>query len=156
MGSVSVNATIRVGLDIMAADQVADSIERFGNRYLERVYTEHEIASCTGVTSLAVEGLAARFAAKEATIKILRSGDYQPDWRSIEVHRSPEGWCDLSLSGHAASLAHRAGIAELALSLTHEGGVAAAVVIAWCREPMTPSEGNETSGQDEFAVPGIP
>jgi holo-[acyl-carrier protein] synthase len=82
--------------------------------------------------------LAARFAAKEATIKVLRPVGHQPDWRSVEVRRHSEGWCTMALSGHAAALADQAGIAELAVSLTHEGDVAAAVVVALC--------GPETAG----------
>ena len=73
--------------------------------------------------------LAARFAAKEATIKVLRPEGHQPDWRSVEVRRDPNGWCTLALTGHAAALAEQAGIADLAVSLTHEGDVAAAVVV---------------------------
>ena len=77
--------------------------------------------------------LAVVFAAKEATFKVLRPRGHQPDWRSVEVRRDPGGWCTMALSGHAAALAGQAGIAELAVSLTHEGDVAAAVVVALCR-----------------------
>jgi holo-[acyl-carrier protein] synthase len=87
--------------------------------------------------------LAARFAAKEATLKVLRPVGHQPDWRSVEVRRHAGGWCTMALSGHAAVLADEAGIAELAVSLTHEGDVAAAVVIALC-EPGT--DGVEPAG----------
>ena len=55
-------------------------------------------------------GLAARFAAKEAAIKALRPAGPQPDWRSIEVRRDPEGWCDMHLTGEAARLAEIAGV----------------------------------------------
>ena len=130
-----------MGADLAGVQQVADSVARFGDRYLRRVYTEHEIACCPGLPSVAAAGLAARFAAKEATLKVLRPVDYQPDWRSIEVQRHAAGWCAISLSGHAAALADRAGIAELAVSLSHEGGMAAAVVVALCREPTTSIEG---------------
>jgi holo-[acyl-carrier protein] synthase len=133
--------SVRVGADLAGVQQVADSVARFGDRYLRRVYTEHEIACCPGLPSVAAAGLAARFAAKEATLKVLRPVDYQPDWRSIEVQRHAAGWCAISLSGHAAALADRAGIAELAVSLSHEGGMAAAVVVALCREPTTSIEG---------------
>lgn len=129
---MSSGTAIRVGADLTAVHQVADSVARFGDRYLRRVYTDHEIASCAGSSSVSAAGLAARFAAKEATIKVLRPTGHQPDWRSIEVRRDPRGWCSLSLSGHAAVLAHEAGIDEIEVSLTHEDDLAAAVVVALC------------------------
>ena len=68
-------------------------------------------------------GPAARFAAKEATIKVLRPDDVRIDWRSIEVHREDSGACGLRLSDSAAELADAAGISSLAVSLTHENRV---------------------------------
>jgi holo-[acyl-carrier protein] synthase len=128
--------TVRVGLDLVDVSEVATSVRHFGDRYVRRVYTSHEIACCGGSTAVVVAGLAARFAAKEATIKVLRPVGHQPDWRSIEVRREAGGWCSISLSGHAAALAEQAGIADLAVSLTHEGGMAAAVVVANCVDAM--------------------
>lgn len=136
---MSTKTAIRVGADVTAIDQVADSVTRFGARYLERIYTTHEIDSCVGDLPVRAASLAARFAAKEATIKVLRPVGHQPDWRSVEVRRDANGWCTLALTGHAAALADQAGIADLAVSLTHEGDVAAAVVVALCHpeaEPM--------------------
>jgi holo-[acyl-carrier protein] synthase len=74
--------------------------------------------------------LAARFAAKEATIKVLRPGNDAIPWTDIEVTRQASGWVELRLTGAAATLATDAGITDLALSLTHEHGTACAVVIA--------------------------
>jgi holo-[acyl-carrier protein] synthase len=132
-GSASGGTSIRVGSDIVSVCQVAESVDRFGDRYLQRIYTDHEISSCAGVPMVRAARLASRFAAKEATIKVLRPVGHQPEWRSLEVQRHEGGWCTMALSGHAASLADRAGIAELAVSLTHEGNAAAAVVVALCR-----------------------
>src|ERR1039458_2520777 len=115
---MSTGTAIRVGTDVVAVRQVADSVARFGARYLQRVYTEHEISSCTGSPTVRAAGLAARFAAKEATIKVLRPVGHQPDWRSVEVRRDSRGWCTMALSGHAAALADQAGIADLAVSRT--------------------------------------
>ena len=136
---MSTSTSIRVGADLVAVDQVSDSIASFGDRYLRRIYTEQEIASCTGAPPVTSAGLAARFAAKEATLKVLRPDGHRPEWRSMEVLRHPGGWCSMSLSGHAAELAARAGIDELAVSLTHEEGMAAAVVVALCgdEDPVT-------------------
>ena len=118
--------TIRVGADLASVAEVEASIDCFGERYLNRLFTEHELTSC----GRRPESLAARFAAKEATIKVLRPDGANPDWRSIEVRRDPSGACDLHLTGTAAEMAEAAGISELAVSLTHEGGLAAAVVVA--------------------------
>jgi holo-[acyl-carrier protein] synthase len=126
--------SIRVGADVVQVGQVADSIACFGDRYVRRLYTEHEIASCAGPPSVTSAGLAARFAAKEATLKVLRPRGHRPEWRSIEVRRHDDGWCSMSLSGYAAELAAQAGIDDLAVSLTHEAGIAGAVVVAHCQD----------------------
>ena len=131
--------TIRVGVDLVSIDEVAASVATFGDRYVTRVYTPHEIASCRrrpaadgASDTLAAESLAARFAAKEAVMKVLRPVDVQLDWRTIELHRMTGGWCEIWLSGPAADLAAAAGIEELAVSLTHEASVAGAVVVGRC------------------------
>jgi holo-[acyl-carrier protein] synthase len=123
---------LRVGTDLVPVDQVAESVARFGERYLGRVYTAHEVSCCQGTPSVVAAGLAARFAAKEATIKVLRPTGTTPPGSSIEVHRHPSGWCDLRLHGEAARQAAEQGITELAVSLSHESGIAAAVVLARC------------------------
>jgi holo-[acyl-carrier protein] synthase len=122
---------VRVGIDLVSIDSVDESIREHGARYLERVYTERELRDCRTEQGPVSERLAARFAAKEATIKVLRpSPDAAVPWRSIEVVRHSSGWVALELSGPAATLADAAGLHDFALSLTHEAGHAAAVVIA--------------------------
>jgi holo-[acyl-carrier protein] synthase len=128
---------LRVGTDLVPVEHVAASVARFGHRYVGRIYTEHEVACCQGSPSVVAAGLAARFAAKEAMVKVLRPVGHQPDWRSIEVRRDPAGWCSLALSGEAARMADEQGIREVAVSLTHEGAMAAAVVVALCAEGDT-------------------
>jgi holo-[acyl-carrier protein] synthase len=73
---------------------------------------------------------AARFAAKEAALKVLRPASIWTDWRSIEVRRHVSGWCEIVLHGEAASLAERQGLTPLALSLTHATDCVVAVVIS--------------------------
>jgi holo-[acyl-carrier protein] synthase len=141
-GSVS---GLRVGVDLVAVADIVSSVQRFGDRYVRRIFTDHEIACCRGpepmpsnddpdgtLDGYAYESLAARFAAKEATIKVLRPEGPRPEWRSIELHRAESGWCGLRLSGLAADLADRAGIDQLAVSLTHEASMGVAVVVARC------------------------
>jgi holo-[acyl-carrier protein] synthase len=123
---------LRVGTDLVPVDHVAESVALFGDRYLGRVYTAHEVSCCQGTPSVVAAGLAARFAAKEATIKVLRPVGHQPDWRSIEIRRDPSGWCAVHLTDGAARMAEEQGISNLAVSLTHESGMAAAVVVAVC------------------------
>jgi holo-[acyl-carrier protein] synthase len=128
-------SSIRVGVDLVAVADVAESVDRLGDRYVQRVYTPHEIECCRSsdrTKGYAIESLAARFAAKEAILKVLRPRGPRPEWRSMEVHRHDDGWCEIRLSGHAATLASEGGIGELAVSLTHEKTMAAAVVIARC------------------------
>lgn len=121
---------LSVGVDLVDIAEVARSVKHFGDRYLRRVFTEHEIACCQGPPDVAAASLAARFAAKEATLKILRPEDALSDWRSIEVVRLPSGACKLRLRGAAARLAVERGLGPFALSMTHEAGLAAAVVVS--------------------------
>lgn len=125
----------RVGLDLVSADSIREAIGAHGQRYLDRVYSPREISDCTTEASLDAERLAARFAAKEAAFKALRVGDAAVSWRDVEVLRDPSGSVELMLSGAAATLALETGIGHLALSLSHERGLAAAVVVAEVREP---------------------
>jgi holo-[acyl-carrier protein] synthase len=71
---------------------------------------------------------AARFAAKEATLKVLRLDDQGLDLRAIEVKQMPGGWTDLLLHGRAKQLADEAGWSSWSVSLSHEGDYATAVV----------------------------
>jgi holo-[acyl-carrier protein] synthase len=120
-----------VGTDVQAIAEVRASLDRFGARYAERIYTHHEIESVGGLDGAdAASGLAARFAAKEATLKVLRPTGAAPDWRSIEVVRSEGGWCDLALEGAARELADDQRILELAVSISHGAGVGLASVVA--------------------------
>lgn len=130
---------MRVGTDLVSVDTVRGSIETHAEHYLERVYTRRELQDCRTAEGINPERLAARFAAKEATIKVLRPRETGIPWNSIEVRRDPSGWVELELSGPAATLASAAGVTELSLSITHEGEFAAAVVVACC------SSGNTTT-----------
>jgi holo-[acyl-carrier protein] synthase len=114
-------APLRVGIDLVRVSRVEESIDAFGERFLARVFTAGELAYARAHP----ERLAARFAAKEAARKAL--GLDGVAWRDVEVTRRPNGACELVLHGAARA---QAGAAELALSLSHEGDYATAVVIA--------------------------
>ncbi len=121
--------TLRVGIDLVQVSRVAESLQRFGDRFLRRVFTEGEISYATADPAQMAERLAARFAAKEATLKALSLAD-RMTWRDVEVRRDAAGGCAVALSGGAAREAARSGTVELAVSLSHEGDYAAAVVVA--------------------------
>jgi holo-[acyl-carrier protein] synthase len=120
---------VGIGTDLAEIARVRRSIERFGDRFLERVYTPAEIAYCQRKKNFA-ESFAARFAAKEAGAKALGTGiSHGVSWREFEVVRAPSGQPSLVLSGRAAQIAHERGVARIALSLTHSGDTAMAIVI---------------------------
>ena len=125
----ALGARCSVGIDLVDIDEVERSIATLGDAYLDRLFTEHERASCTGSPRSRAASLAARFAAKEAALKVLAPDGARPEWRSIEVVRLPHGACELRLHGTAAALAEAAGLGAFSVSLTHEGNLAAAVVV---------------------------
>jgi holo-[acyl-carrier protein] synthase len=116
---------MRVGIDLVDVSRIAASIDAFGDRFLRRVFTDGELAYAQASPALTAERLAARFAAKEAAKKALDLEGVA--WRDLEVVRSPSGACHLCLHG-AARVA--AGALSFALSMSHEGDHATAVVIA--------------------------
>jgi holo-[acyl-carrier protein] synthase len=123
---------VGVGIDLVeVSDVVAALSSPRADRYLEVVYTEGERRDCAlpggGVDPAR---LAARFAAKEAAWKALGDPAMQFDWRSVEVVRARGGQPSLRLSAPAARVARSLGVRRLLVSLTHEPGHAAAVVVA--------------------------
>lgn len=130
----------RTGCDLQRVDDVSDAIRDFGARYLDRVYTPAEQASyATGGPS----SLAARFAAKEAVLKLIGTAD-GVDLRSVEI-RTAGGRPQVHLTGRAAVLADQAGIDpdDIDVSLSHTGDLAMAVAVGLGRPPISPtSEGS--------------
>ena len=129
-GEPSAANVVSVGVDLVQVSDIRDSVARFGDRYLRRLFTDRELADCSSGGD-PIPRLAARYAAKEATVKALRVLDAIPRWTSMEVKRSQAGWCDeMSLHGSAAELAAARGIGHLLVSLSHEQDAAVAVVVA--------------------------
>ena len=120
---------IGVGTDLIEIARISHSIDRFGDRFLRRVFTPREIAYCQR-KKYAAESFAARFAAKEAAAKALGTGISQGvSWLELEVARQPGGRPTLHLTGRAAQRAHHLGVANISLSLTHSKDIALAVVV---------------------------
>jgi holo-[acyl-carrier protein] synthase len=119
-----------VGTDLMETKRIEESIERFGDRFLERVFTAEEIAYCLRKKKNSAESFAARFAAKEAGAKALGTGISRGvTWKELEVRRETSGRPTLHLSGRAAELAGAMGVRRMQLSLTHSRELAMAVVV---------------------------
>jgi holo-[acyl-carrier protein] synthase len=115
-----------VGIDLVAVEQIEESMASHGDHFLERVYTPGERAASGGNPAR----LAACFAAKEATMKALQRADEGIGWRSIEVVADADGWPTIRLTGAAAALAASRGVSKLTVSLTHQRRNAAAIVVA--------------------------
>lgn len=125
------------GIDIVETSRIAQAATRWGNRFLQRVFTPQELSDCGG----RAPSLAARWAAKEATAKALGVGlrgigahavvgDQAVGWLDIEVQRGPRGEPSLQLHGTAAVQAEALGWQSMVVSLSHTGDIAMASVVA--------------------------
>jgi holo-[acyl-carrier protein] synthase len=121
---------IGLGTDLIEIERIERSVARFGERFLERVFTPGEIAYCHAKKGSA-ESFAARFAAKEAGAKALGTGISRGvSWKEFEVKRKPGQRPELHLSGRAAEIAGELGVKRMSLSLTHSREMSMAVVVA--------------------------
>jgi holo-[acyl-carrier protein] synthase len=120
---------VGTGIDIAEVPRIRKAIERFGDRFLRRVFTSAEILYCDSKANRA-ERYAARFAAKEAAMKAIGTGwNHGVRWRDCEVTRLPGGRPTLTFHGKAAEFAARLGVKHAALSLSHTAEQAIAQVI---------------------------
>lgn len=120
---------VGTGIDIAEVRRIREAIERHGERFLKRIFTDGEIQYCESKANR-VERYAARFAAKEAGMKAIGTGwNHGVRWRDIEVARKPGGRPTLLLHGKAAEFAAKLGATNIALSLTHTAEQAFAQVI---------------------------
>lgn len=118
-------ATHAVGIDMIETDRVARVLEKHPERFLRRVFTPAEVAFCRG----RVPELAARFAAKEATMKALGTGARSVAWRDIEVLPDRRGKPLVYLYGGARRRAETIGLEAIDVSLTHLESFAMATVV---------------------------
>jgi holo-[acyl-carrier protein] synthase len=138
------SGAIAVGIDVIEIDRIQRVLDDFGERFLERVYTERERERYRD----RVNELAARFAAKEATSKTLGTGIRGIRWREMEILPNRRGKPVLILHGQAAARAAALGLIDFSVSLTHSRTEAMAFVIA-----IKSSAG--TTGLPETAVGSV-
>jgi holo-[acyl-carrier protein] synthase len=120
---------IGTGVDLCEVARMREAIERHGQRILNRVFTEAEVAYSQRKANR-FERFAARFAAKEAGMKALGTGWRGGlGWRDLEVKNLPSGRPTLALHGKAAEIAEKLGVRNISLSLTHTAEQAMALVI---------------------------
>lgn len=123
------------GIDLVEIHRIQQSLDRFGPRFLNKVYTSAEQAYCLRKRN-AAESLAARFAAKEAGAKALGTGISRGvTWLEIEVVRELSGRPTLRFLGRAAEMARRVNARRAALSITHSKDLAMASVVLEDEQP---------------------
>src|SRR3989304_4249883 len=105
----------RIGVDIVEISRIDEALRRFGQRFLDRVYTPPEITLCKGKA----QSLAARFAGKEAVMKALGTGAKGVSWREIEILALPSGEPVVRLYEKAETRARAHGLGEEAIGLSH-------------------------------------
>lgn len=120
---------VGTGIDIAEVPRIQQSIQRFGERFLQRVFTDGEMRYCDSKANR-FERYAARFAAKEAAMKALGTGwNHGVRWRDCEVARMPGGRPTMVFHGKAGEFAAKLGTKSVALSITHTAEQAMAFVI---------------------------
>ena len=118
---------VGLGIDVASIERQRTALERFGDRLWQRILTENERADLSSRPDRAL-ALAGRFAAKEAAAKALGG---QPDvwWHDVEIRPDARGAPQLTFLGPARAHAERLGVRRVFVSITHDAGVAAAVVV---------------------------
>ena len=114
-----------IGVDIIEIPRIEEAIERFGMRFLRRVYTEKEIDAY----QKRVSSLCTRFAAKEAVMKVLGTGMYGVGWKDIEILSAPSGKPTVYLHGPAQARFESLGFKSITVSLSDSKEHAVAVTL---------------------------
>jgi holo-[acyl-carrier protein] synthase len=117
---------LRVGVDMIEVERIARSLERYGDKFYSRFFTDNERQICAGQPMR----LAARFAAKEAVAKALGTGIGDVRWVEIEIDCGERGRPVLRLHGNAARIAAELGLTNWDISLSHTHEHAIAFVVA--------------------------
>jgi len=120
---------VGMGTDLIEVDRIRQSVDRYGDKFLRRIYTEKESAYAMSKRNFA-ERLAGRFAVKEAGLKAIGTGWRRGvTWRDFEVINEPGGRPTLRLTGAAGRIAQELGARRISVSITHTAAMAIAVVI---------------------------
>ncbi len=117
---------VGLGIDVCSIERMRRALERHGDRFFARICSEAERADLTGRDM--ATSLAGRFAVKEAFAKAL-DGAKGVGWHEVEVRRSPSGRPTLELKGNAAAMVKDFGADTWHVTITHDAGVAVAVVV---------------------------
>lgn len=117
---------IKCGIDLLRTSRLANVDPAIRARFIRRVYTETEIAQAQDDD----ETLSGVFAAKEAVSKALGTGIGKVSWQEIEILHAPSGEPSVLLHGVAFEVAQAKGLTQWSVSITHEGGMAAAIAVA--------------------------
>jgi holo-[acyl-carrier protein] synthase len=121
---------IGIGTDIIECLRIAQMIDRHGELFIRRVYTEHEIEYCSDKKA-ATQHYAGRWAAKEAVLKALGTGWIRGiSWRDVEVRHKPGGAPTIALRGGAREVFEQSGIKQMHISISHCRSHAVAYAIA--------------------------
>ena len=124
-----------LGIDLTEVDRVAQVLERWGDRFVERVFRDGELSARRRHPRARAEHVAGRFAAKEAAMKALGTGWRGLAFREIEVRRDSRGKPVLSLHGRALARARELGVGGMEVSITHGKNTAIAVVALLVPDP---------------------
>ena len=121
---------ICTGIDIIEIDRIQNVLSQYGNRFLNKIFTPDEIQYCRGRSP----NLAGRFAAKEATMKALKTGTRGVSWKDIEVIRASNGAPSIKLYNRELAWSESLGVSSLSISFSHSRDYAVASVIASSKE----------------------
>lgn len=128
--SDALDGWVQCGVDLVEVSRIESAHKRWGERFLNRVWTEREQVICAG----RAQALAARFAGKEAAAKALGTGLPNQNWLEIEILRDKMGKPLVFLHGTAKERAVQLGITSLAVSLSHTRTMACGMVVAYLRK----------------------
>lgn len=121
---------IKTGIDIIEVDRIKENVEKFGDKFLKRVYTEKEIEYCDGKNVQKIQSFAGRFAAKEAVFKAISEcieDKYKIEWKDIEILNNDNGKPRVFLNGNLKKIKLKQ--LEIDVSISHIANVAVASVV---------------------------
>jgi len=122
---------LTTGVDMVEVWRIREAREKFGNRFLNRIYTENEQKT----SRMRDPELAARFASKEAVMKLLGTGVRGVGWKDIEILPRKSGKPEVHLHGRALNVANRIGLKDIAISQTHSIEYAISVAVGNADQP---------------------